>query len=186
MSPFYHFNSANYREQSARFPELDDATDRSSKYEGGQATIAWVKDRNNLRGGLLWFRAARRRRRFGLIFNDLSESEPRNPNVRHPERQSGGVYAEDQFRVTSWLTLNAGVRQTHFSGGVVENATEPAFRRFGARPQAELGVPRILRTLLPGAAAADTASGPLLDFVTSQNLGFIPLHGERDEERSSA
>ena len=27
-----------------------------------------------------------------------------------------------------------------------------------------------------------TASGPLLDFVTSQSLGFIPLHGERDEE----
>jgi len=27
-----------------------------------------------------------------------------------------------------------------------------------------------------------TASGPLLDFVTAQNLGFIPLHGERDEE----
>ena len=27
-----------------------------------------------------------------------------------------------------------------------------------------------------------TASGPLLQFVTSQNLGFIPLRGERDEE----
>jgi hypothetical protein len=27
-----------------------------------------------------------------------------------------------------------------------------------------------------------TASGPLLDFVTAQSLGFIPLHGERDEE----
>jgi hypothetical protein len=27
-----------------------------------------------------------------------------------------------------------------------------------------------------------TASGPLLGFVTAQNLGFIPLHGERDEE----
>jgi outer membrane receptor protein involved in Fe transport len=27
-----------------------------------------------------------------------------------------------------------------------------------------------------------TASGPLLQFVDSQNLGFIPLRGERDEE----
>ena len=27
-----------------------------------------------------------------------------------------------------------------------------------------------------------TASGPLLQFVTNQNLGFVPLHGERDEE----
>lgn len=28
----------------------------------------------------------------------------------------------------------------------------------------------------------ETASGPLLQFVTAQSLGFIPLHGERDEE----
>ena len=27
-----------------------------------------------------------------------------------------------------------------------------------------------------------TASGPFLEFVTSQNLEFIPLNGERDEE----
>jgi len=27
-----------------------------------------------------------------------------------------------------------------------------------------------------------TASGPLLQFVTNQDLGFVPLHGERDEE----
>jgi hypothetical protein len=27
-----------------------------------------------------------------------------------------------------------------------------------------------------------TASGPLLQLVTPQNLGFVPLHGERDEE----
>src|SRR4029077_4354038 len=28
----------------------------------------------------------------------------------------------------------------------------------------------------------DTVSGPLIQFVTNQNLGFVPLHGERDEE----
>ncbi|HEX8880116.1 MAG TPA: TonB-dependent receptor [Candidatus Acidoferrum sp.] len=27
-----------------------------------------------------------------------------------------------------------------------------------------------------------TASGPLIQFVNNQNLGFVPLHGERDEE----
>jgi hypothetical protein len=27
-----------------------------------------------------------------------------------------------------------------------------------------------------------TISGPLLDLANNQNLGFIPLHGERDEE----
>jgi len=28
----------------------------------------------------------------------------------------------------------------------------------------------------------ETVTGPLLQFVSGQNLGFIPLHGERDEE----
>ncbi len=90
-------------------------------------------------------------------------------------------YAEDQFRATSWLTLNAGIRQTHFSGGVVENATSP-------RVGASIRIPK-LNWVFRGfyghfyqAPPLDTVSGPLIQFVTNQNLGFVPLHGERDEE----
>lgn len=91
------------------------------------------------------------------------------------------VYAEDQRKATSWLTLNAGVRQTHFSGAVVENATSP---RFGA----SLRIPK-LNWVFRGfyghfyqAPPLLTVSGPLLQLATSQNLGFVPLRGERDEE----
>src|SRR4029077_12864473 len=117
--------------------------------------------------------------KFGVLFNDAS-----NPNLQTSVSSNGSLvalYVEDQFKATSWLTLNAGVRQTRFSGGVVENATSP---RFGA----SVRVPGLNWTFrgfyghFYQAPPLLTASGPLVDFVTSQNLGFIPLRGERGEE----
>jgi outer membrane receptor protein involved in Fe transport len=181
VSPFYHFNSANYESSPQDFP--DATTDRrSSSYEGGQATLSYIKGRNNGRTGLYAF-AQQNDELFGVIFND-----PANPsfgnNFRDTQNATGSLIAafvEDEVRVTSWLTLNAGVRQTHFSGNIVENATSP---RFGAA----IKVPKI-NWVLRGfyghfyqAPPLQTAAGPLLQFVNAQNLGFIPLHGERDEE----
>jgi outer membrane receptor protein involved in Fe transport len=91
------------------------------------------------------------------------------------------AYFEDQLNVTPWLAVNAGVRQTHFSGGLAEDATSPSVG-------ASVRVPG-LRWVFRGfyghfyqAPPLLTTSGPLLQFVTGQNLGFVPLHGERDEE----
>jgi Carboxypeptidase regulatory-like domain/TonB dependent receptor-like, beta-barrel/TonB-dependent Receptor Plug Domain len=179
VSPFYHFNSANYENSPLDLPSS--ATEkRSSKYEGGQAVISWVKDRNNLRAGLYSF-AQQDYQLFGLIFNDNSAPNLEPPDVEKPLGSLIAVYAEDQLKATSWLTLNAGVRQTHFSGGVVENTTSP-------RVGASVRIPK-LKWVFRGfyghfyqAPPLLTASGPLLQFVTAQNLGFVPLHGERDEE----
>ncbi|MDP9340446.1 MAG: TonB-dependent receptor [Acidobacteriota bacterium] len=181
ISPFYHSNTADYESNAGDFPSA--TTDRrNSKYEGGQATLSYVQGRNNGRAGIYGF-AQQNDELFGVIFNDPADPDFAQ-DFRHAESLSGSMaalFAEDEFRVASWLTLNAGVRQTHFSGNIVENATSP---RFGAAVR----VPRVnwvfrgfyghfyqLPPLL-------TASGPLLQFVNSQNLGFIPLHGERDEE----
>src|ERR1700684_139641 len=179
VSPFFHYNSANYQSSPLDIPSST-IQDRASKYEGGQATIAWVKDRNNLRGGFYGF-AQQDSQTFGLIFNDGSETSVDPPVKRSPDGSLVSVYAEDQFRATSWLTLNAGLRQTHFSGGVVENATDP-------RVGASVRIPK-LKWVFRGfyghfyqAPPLDTVTGPLIDFVRQQNLGFIPLHGERDEE----
>ncbi len=181
VSPFYHFNSANYESNPNDFPSA--TTDRrGSHYEGGQATLSVIKGRNNGRAGVYAF-AQQNDELFSVIFND-----PADPafgqNFRHPEHLPGSmeaIFAEDEFRATSWLTLNAGIRQTHFSGSIAENATSP---RFGA----VVRVPKlnwVFRSFYGHFYQAPpllTASGPLLEFVTSQNLGFIPLHGERDEE----
>jgi outer membrane cobalamin receptor len=179
VSPFYHFNRADYESSPSDLPSS--ATEkRSSKYEGGQVTMSWVKDRNNLRAGIYGF-AQQDDQLFGLIFNDNSSPNLNPPDVETPVGSLVAVYAEDQLKATSWLTLNAGLRQTHFSGGVVENATSP-------RVGASVRIPK-LNWVFRGfyghfyqAPPLLTASGPLLQFVTNQTLGFVPLHGERDEE----
>ncbi len=35
------------------------------------------------------------------------------------------IFAEDQFKALSWLTINAGVRFTRFSGLITETAGSP-------------------------------------------------------------
>jgi len=179
VSPFYHLNRADYESSPSDLPSSA-AEKRSSKYEGGQVTMSWVKDRNNLRAGIYGF-AQQDNQLFGLIFNDNSAPNLNPPDVETPVGSLVAVYAEDQLKATSWLTLNAGLRQTHFSGGVVENATSP-------RVGASIRIPK-LNWVFRGfyghfyqAPPLLTASGPLLQIVTNQNLGFVPLHGERDEE----
>jgi outer membrane cobalamin receptor len=180
VSPFYHYNSANYQSTLQDFPSSA-TEDRSSKYEGGQATLSWIKDRSNLRVGLYGF-SQQDGQLFGLICHDPSQCQNVDPPERHgPDGGLAAVYAEEQFKATSWLTLNAGLRQTHFSGGVVENATSP-------RVGASLRIPKlhwVFRAFYGHFYQAPpllTVSGPLLQAANNQNLSFIPLHRERDEE----
>jgi outer membrane cobalamin receptor len=180
VSPFYHYNSANYQSTLRDFPSSA-TEDRSSKYEGGQATLSWIKNRSNLRVGLYGF-SQQDSQLFGLISHDPSQCQNVDPPERHsPDGGLAAVYAEEQFKATSWLTLNAGLRQTHFSGGVVENATSP-------RTGASLRIPKlhwVFRAFYGHFYQAPpllTVSGPLLQAANNQNLSFVPLHGERDEE----
>jgi outer membrane receptor protein involved in Fe transport len=185
VSPFYHYNSANYESSSQDFP-TSTTQDRASKYEGGQATVSWVEKRNNLRAGLSGF-AQQDHQFFGLVCHDPSQSQcqgtPTNPLLETDNPLGGllAVYAEDQFKAASGLTLDAGLRQTHFSGGVMENSTSP-------RVGASLRIPK-LNWVFRGfyghfyqAPPLLTLSGPVLQAASAQNLSFIPLHGERDEE----
>jgi outer membrane receptor protein involved in Fe transport len=177
VSPFYHFNRAHYDANPSDFP-IATQDNRGSFYWGGQATLGLVKGKHNARVGFYGF-GQHDNQVFGLTFNDGS-----NPNFSDTEIVNGGLealFAEEQFKATSWLTLNGGVRYTHFSGGVVENNTSP-------RGAVAVRLPK-LNWVFRGffgrfyqAPPLITASGPLLQFVDSQNLGFIPLRGERDEE----
>jgi TonB-dependent receptor-like protein/carboxypeptidase family protein len=179
VSPFCHFNSADYVSSPNDAPTAATQT-HSSKYEGGQATLSYIQSRNNARAGLYGF-AQQDAQLFGLLFNDGSGTSP----LRDSENLFGGLialYLEDQFRATSWLTLNAGIRQTHFSGSVLENSTSP---RFGVA----LRVPK-LNWVFRGfyghfyqAPPLATLTGPSLQqAITNQGFVFTPLHGERDEE----
>ena len=192
VSPFYHFNSANYDGSPYDVPQST-TDDRSSNYAGGQVTFNANIARNDLQVGFYGF-GQHDRESFGVIYNPPDQPQcvtPSNPlglcqNIQPPdlETPSGSVAAffiDDKFRPTPWLTLTAGMRPTHFSGGISESAISP---RFGAA----LVVPKlkwIFRAFYGHYYQAPpllTASGPLLQFVNANNLGFIPLHGERDEE----
>src|SRR5581483_3451812 len=73
------------------------------------------------------------------------------------------------------------VRLTRFSGVLTETAASP---RMGAA----IRVPRLRWVVRSSydrfyqAPPLSTVSGPLLEFATAQDLGFLPLRGERDEQ----
>ena len=177
VSPFYHYNSANYEGGANDFP-ISTTDERASNYGGGQATLNIDIAKNSAVLGAYGF-GQRDDELFALRFNDNS-----NPNLREREPASGSVmeeFLEDKLKPWTWLTLMGGLRQTHFSGAITEDATSP---RVGLAVQ----LPR-LKWVLRGfygqyyqAPPLITAAGPLLGFVNTNNLGFIPLRGERDEE----
>jgi TonB dependent receptor/Carboxypeptidase regulatory-like domain/TonB-dependent Receptor Plug Domain len=192
VSPFFHHNSADYASSPNDFPAAT-TQDRSSTYEGGQVSFSANLPKNNLQMGVYSF-YQQDNELFGAIFNPPVQPQCVTPtnltgvcqNVNPPDREhpSGNLEAffiDDKFKPVPWLTLTAGMRPTHFSGGVTETAISP---RFGAA----LNIPHLNWTFRAfyghyyEAPPLITASGPLIQFANASNLGFIQLNGERDEE----
>ena len=179
VSPFFHYNDANYESDPNDIPSA--ATQRlSSNYGGGQATISWVKQRNNLRAGMYAFAQADNQS-FAVIYNDGSGTviPPLNES---PLGSTTSLFLEDELRATSWLTLSAGIRQTHYSGEIVENATSP---RVGMSIRIPVinWVFRAFYGHFYQPPPLGTLSGPTLEAIQDQQqLGYLPLYGERDEE----
>jgi hypothetical protein len=178
VSPFYHYNSANY-DSSPNDSPIASMDHRNSTYAGGQVGFNANVARNNLQVGLYSF-YQHDNELFGANFNNGSG----NPPFTDPEHPSGSLVAfflDEKFKPFSWLTLSAGMRPTHFSGKVTENAISP---RLGAA----VVVPRlgwVLRAFYGHYYQAPpliTVSGPLLQFCGANNCGFVALHGEHDEE----
>jgi outer membrane receptor protein involved in Fe transport len=91
------------------------------------------------------------------------------------------VFAPCPLHATSWLTLTAGVRQTHFRGGITENETSPRLGLTLQLPHVQWVVRGFYGRFYQAPPLA-TVSGPLLEFVAANNVAFIPLRGERDRE----
>jgi hypothetical protein len=177
LSPLFHFNSANYSGNPNDSP-ISTTDNHASTYVGGQATMSGVFARNNIQAGFYGF-WQHDNEFFQLLFNDES-----NPNFHDREIVTGHlseIFVEDKFQITSWLNVSGGLRESFFSGGISENATSP-------RVGVAITVPR-LRWAFRGfygkfyqAPPLITANGPVLQFVNANDLGFIPLRGERDTE----
>ena len=174
VTPYFHFNSAHYVGGPADTPFILDDNDRST-YIGGRALVQAQKRKHNARVGFeIW--GQHDNAFFGLTANpapgSLAQEQKRWGN-------SNALFLEDQYRATSWLTFDLGLRLTHYGGLVNDNAADP---RLGAA----IRIPR-LQWIVRGYYAyyyqpppLNSLTGPLLDFAIVQGFGFTPLHGERD------
>jgi hypothetical protein len=190
VSPFYHFNEASYNASPNDYPVIS-TVDQTANYAGLQASVnATVVKNNNIQVGVYGF-TQHQSNFFNNVFTDCGTScQNFGPSSAAVTGGLGEAFISDRFKVTSWLTLIAGLRYSHFdsaiSGGtqppIIENATDP---RYGIA----IRVPR-LNWVFHGffgefyqAPPLLTATGPLLDLASSQTLAFAPLRGERDKER---
>ncbi|HTQ57407.1 MAG TPA: TonB-dependent receptor [Bryobacteraceae bacterium] len=174
LAPYFHFNSAHYVSGLADMPYILNDNDRSD-YVGGRAVLQAQKKRPNARVGTeVW--GQHDNTFFGLTANPgeavLNQQES---HWAHSE----AVFLEDQYKATSWLTLNLGMRFTHYAGLVNENAADP---RLGGA----IRIPHLNWTLHGYYAyyyqppPLDSLAGPSLAFAIDQGYGFVPLPGERD------
>jgi outer membrane receptor for ferrienterochelin and colicin len=177
VSPFYHYNRALFDGGPNDILFVTTAH-RASEYLGGQVSLAVVQGNHTARAGLFAFAqhddAVFIVRPSGGTVSGLVERGK-------PDGQLEAVFVQDQFKLTRWLTLNGGLRWTHFSWSISENAASP---RVGSAVE----LPRV-HWVLRGSYGRyyqepplTTVSGPLLGLALQQGFGFLPLRGERDEQ----
>src|SRR5580704_2092442 len=153
VSPLYHYNSANYTGNPNDFP-TDTTDDRTSNYVGGQVTFTGTVARNSISVGYYGF-WQRDNQLFSVVFNDGSATNFADREIANGSLQE--IWVEDKLKVTPWLTLSGGVRQSHFSSTVTENATSP-------RAGISLEIPRV-KWVFHGFYGHFYQAPPLLTFL---------------------
>ena len=174
LTPYYHYNSARYIGGPNDTPFVLNDNNRSN-YAGLRSVLQAQKKRNDFRAGIeVW--GQHDNTFFGLM------ASPGGAVLNQAEKQwanSDGLFLEDEYKATSWLTFNLGIRFTHYTGLVNENAADP---RLGA----SIRIPHLNWTLHGYYAyyyqppPLDSLAGPSLQFAVAQGYGFVPLQGERD------
>jgi outer membrane receptor protein involved in Fe transport len=175
-APYFHYNRGRYVGGPNDNP-LSPYDDHSANYVGGYITLAVNKAKNSVRVGEDSY-AEHDNTIFGLTANNGSGLSLQQTQALWAGLF--GVFVQDQYKVTSWLTANAGLRYTRFSGTLTEGYVDP---RLGLAIQ----VPRV-GWVLRGSYGhyyqhppLNTIAGPLLQFALQQGFNFLPVRGERDE-----
>ncbi|MGO8814679.1 MAG: TonB-dependent receptor domain-containing protein [Terriglobia bacterium] len=177
VSPFYHYNGADYKGGPNDYPVIS-TVNQTANYGGGQVELNAGFWKNDLEAGAYGF-VQHQSNYFNNQFTDGSQNFP--PSSIGVTGEVGAQFINDKFKVTPWLTLIAGLRETEFNGSISEYATDP---RFGVAVK----VPR-LNWVFRGfwgeyyqAPPLVTATSALAGLAGSQDFSFAPLHGERDNE----
>ncbi len=175
VSPFYHYNGADYKGGPNDFPVIS-SVNQDANYVGMQTAFNYTFWKNDLQAGIYGFF----QHQYNYFNNVYTDGTPNVP--ASSIGVNGGLVDEfinDKFKITPWFTLIGGLRLSQFNASISENATDP-------RVGGALKIPR-LNWVFSGfygyyyqAPPLVTATGPLLDLANGQNLTFSPLHGERD------
>ena len=180
VSPFYHYNKASYSGGPNDVPVITDV-DQTSNYGGLQASVSAHVWKNDIEIGAYGF-AQHQSEFFNNVFTDCGATcQNFGPSSSAITGGLQEIFVNDRFKVTPWLTLIAGFRESHFTADIVETHVDP-------RVGIAVKVPHlnwVLRAFYGDFYQAPpllTVTGPLLDLANSKNLGFAPLHGERDVE----
>ncbi len=187
LAPSYHFNRAAFEGLGAADQRLVTTDNRASSYIGGQAAVSVVKGKHNAKMGAYGFYQHDNTliSLVGTNVDDSTDPPTLTPvNVPPTRRKAGAqleaMWVEDQYKATSWLALNAGVRLTRFDGLLAETATSP---RIGVA----IEIPHV-HWVLRGAYSRYYQAPPLdtvfngIFAAVDPSLGFLPLRGERDEQ----
>ncbi len=178
LSPFFHYNSADYQPNPNDTPTAT-TSDRASNYAGVQASAAGDIAHNHLQAGFYAW-GQHDSDLFAVTFNDASA-----PNFSEADHAAGGLveeYVSDNYKPTSFLTLTAGLRASYFSGsGFTETANDPRLGIALQLPKLHW-VFRAFYGHFYQPPPLVTVAGPVLTYAQGNNTGFAPLHGERDEE----
>lgn len=185
LAPSFHINRAAYEGLGDEADRIVTTDNRLSSYMGGQASLSVVRGRHNAQVGAYGF-AQRDNTLFSLFGNNVDDATGLRTPVSVPATRQlvngdlEAAWIQDQYKATAWLTLNAGIRFTRFSGLVTETAASP---RLGAA----IEIPRL--HWVARAAYSRYYQAPPLDTISPSILtavdpttGFLPLRGERDEQ----
>jgi len=171
VSPFFHFNQANYQSNPNDTPAATTANE-TGFYTGLQASISTVVANNAISAGIYGYA------QHESDFFSVTGVNPINPVITAGVQES---FISDNYKPAPWLTFIGGLRQTHFSGAITEDALYP---RIGVALQ----IPKlnwVFRAFYGHfyqPPAVTSISGSLLDYANNNGLSYVPLKGERNEE----
>jgi len=177
ISPFYHYNAADYQGGPNDYPVISTVSQKAN-YGGIQAAVNTNFWHNDLQAGVYGFG----QHQSNYFFNQYTDGTPNVPASSIGVNSGvAALFFNDKFKVTPWLTLIAGLRETAFSSTISEHATDP---RLGAA----IKIPR-LNWVFRGfygyyyqAPPLLTATSQLESLASGQGFAFSPLRGERDIE----
>jgi TonB-dependent receptor-like protein/carboxypeptidase family protein len=174
VSPYYHYSRGQYI--GGPQDPLITQDDRTSNYLGGYVNLTRTVGKHTLRVGTDSFGE-----HWSSLFG-LTSTTGAKLSLTETEKLWATIvaaFAEDTFRVSSRVTINAGYRFERFNGTLTEYGNSP---RIGAA--VSVGKGSVLRASYgrfyqhPQVA---TVSGPVLGFALQQGFDILPIPGERDQ-----